>query len=81
MRSQFISGTIDFNSILSPIEYFHNIVLSTVSCDAFGEIAESRRRYSNTVMDIYKIVPSTSIRSTVDRDAVLHLCCYWNAGS
>lgn len=68
------------NNRILPAEYFNNIILPTVSCDAFGETAESRRRYSNIAMDIYKIVPSASVRSTVDSDVVLHLCCHWNAG-
>lgn len=70
-------NNLDFNPFA---EHFNNTILPTVSCDAFGKIAESRRGYSNATLDIYQIISSASVRCIVDRDAVLHLCGHWNAG-
>lgn len=62
--------------------YEHNLhqLLPFVSCDASGQVIKQRRGYSNVALDFYQVLPSTSIRCSLNRDAVLHLCCYRDAG-
>lgn len=62
--------------------YEHNLhqLLPFVPCDASGQAIEQRRGYTNAAVDLYQILPSTAIRCTLNRDAVLHLRCYRDAG-
>ena len=72
---------LNVHNTLLATKCFDNTFLPTVSCHAFGEVAKPWRRYTNTAVDVYKIISGASLCSITNCNAVLYLCRYRDAGN